>query len=88
MGDLTYRSAELKEALAEVDILVVSEQRRGIRQQVDIALSSLKRVFGLGETLSTTLVGLTTRIADKIAVYTYAYLVNRILGRPQGRIKE
>jgi hypothetical protein len=91
LGDLAYRSGELKEALAEVDILVVtepSEQQRGVRQQVEIALSSLKRVFGLGETLATTLVGLATRIAAKIAAYTYAFVVNRILGRPQGRIKE
>ena len=91
LGDLASRSAELKEVLAEVDILLVtepSEQRRGIRQQVEIALSSLTRVFGLGETLASTLVGLATRIAAKIAAYTYGVLVNRILGRPQARIKE
>jgi Transposase DDE domain len=91
LGDLAYRSEGLKEALAEVDILLVtepSERRRGVRQQVEIALSSLKRVFGLGETLATTLVGLATRIAAKIAAYTYALVVNRMLGRPQGRIKE
>jgi hypothetical protein len=91
LGDLAYRSEGLKEALAEVDILLVtepSERRRGLRQQVEIALSSLKRVFGLGETLATTLVGLATRIAAKIAAYTYAFVVNRILKRPQGRIKE
>ena len=64
-GDLAYRSEGLKEALAEVDILLVtepSERRRGVRQRVEIAISSLKRVFGLGETLATTLVGLATRI--------------------------
>ncbi len=91
LGDLAYRSEELREALAEVDILLVterSERRRGVRQQVEIALSSLKRVFGLGETLASTLVGLATRIATKICAYTYAFLVNRRLGRPQGRIKE
>jgi hypothetical protein len=91
LGDLAYRSEELKEALAEVDILLVtepSERRRGVRQQVEIALSSLKRVFGLGEALATTLTGLATRIAAKITAYTYAFVVNRILGRPQGRIKE
>ena len=48
----------------------------------------MKRVFGLGETLATTLVGLATRIAAKICAYTYALLVNRHLDRPQGRIKE
>ena len=91
LGDLAYRSAELKEALAEVDILLVtepSEQRRGVRQHIEIAISSLKRVFGLGETLATTLVGLATRIAAKICAYTYAFLVNRHLDRPQGRIKD
>ena len=96
LGDLAYRSEGLKEALAEVDILLVtepSERPRGVRQQVEkIALSSLKRVFGLGETLATTLVGLATRIAAKIAAkiaaYTYAFVVNRMLKRPQGHIKE
>ena len=65
LGDLAYRSERLKEALAEVDILLLtepSERRRGVRQRVEITISSLKRVFGLGETLATTLVGLATRI--------------------------
>src|SRR5215208_1638878 len=90
-GDLAYRGGELKEALVQCGILLVTERsgrRPGVRQQVEIALSSLKRVFGLGETLATTLTGLATRIAAKIAAYTYAFLVNRRLGRPQGRIKE
>jgi hypothetical protein len=38
--------------------------------------------------LATTLVGLATRVAAKITAYTYAFLVNRMLDRPQGRIKE
>src|SRR3712207_6958684 len=57
-------------------------------QHIEIAISSLKRVFGLGETLATTLVGLATRIAAKICAYTYAFLVNRHLDRPQGRSEE
>jgi hypothetical protein len=91
LGDLAYSSEDLREALAEVGILLAterSERRRGVRQHIEIALSSLKRVFGLGETLATTLVGLATRIAAKICAYTYAFLVNRVLGRPQGHIKE
>jgi IS5 family transposase len=91
LGDLAYRSEDLREALAEVGILLAterSERRHGARQHVEIAISSLKRVFGLGETLATTLVGLATRIAAKIAAYTYAFLVNRRLDRPQGLIKE
>lgn len=60
----------------------------GKRQQVEIALSSLKREFRIGKTLATTLTGLATRIAAKIAAYTYGLFVNRVLGRPQGRIKE
>jgi len=91
LGDLAYRSEDLREVLAEVGILLAterSERRHGARQHIEIAISSLKRVFGLGETLATTLVGLATRIAAKIAAYTYAFLVNRRLDRPQGRIKE
>ena len=89
-GDLAYRSEALEEALAESGILLVTERSRqgGKRQQVEIALASLKREFRIGETLATTLVGLATRIAAKIAAYTYGLFVNRVLGRPQGRIKE
>ena len=92
LGDLAYRSRELEEELAESGIVLLSSEasarRPGIRQQIEICFSSLKRVFGLGETLATTLVGLATRIAAKMTAYTYAFLINRMLGRPQGRIKE
>jgi len=91
LGDLAYRSEQLEEELAEPDILLVTErakQRRGARQQIEIAFASFKRVFGLGETLAKTLVGLATRIAAKITAYTYAFLVNRTMGRPRGRIKD
>ena len=91
LGDLAYRSGQLREILAEMGILLSTERsqrRAGVRQRVEIAISSLKRVFGVGETLATTLVGLATKIAAKIAAYTYAFLVNRMLGRPQGHIKE
>ena len=54
-----------------------------------MCFSALKRVFGLGETLVKTLVGLVTRIAAKVTAYTYGlYYINRLLGRPQGCIKE
>jgi hypothetical protein len=84
------RSESLEQTLVAVGILLVSERSRqyGKRQQVEIALASLKREFRLGETLATTLVGLATRIATKICCYTYGFYVNRVLGRPQGRIKE
>lgn len=91
LGDLAYQSEQLEKELAESGILLVTErakQRRGARQQIEIAFASLKRVFGLGETLAKTLVGLATRIAAKITAYTYAFLVNRSMGRPQGRIKD
>jgi hypothetical protein len=94
LGDLAYRSQELEEEeLAESGIVVVSSEasarRAGVRQQnFEIAISSLKRTFGLGESLATTLVGLAVRIAAKITAYTYAFLINRVLGRPRGRIKE
>ena len=90
LGDLAYRSEALEEAMAGAGILLVTESsaQRGKRQQVERALASLKRVFGLGETRATSLVGLVTRIAAKIAAYTYAFLVNRRLERAQGRIKD
>jgi hypothetical protein len=56
--------------------------------EIEVCFLSLKRVFGLGETLATTLVGLATRIVAKISAYTYAFWVNRRLERPQGKIKE
>jgi IS5 family transposase len=91
-GDLAYRSAKLREELAEGGVLLAAERaerRAGVRQQVEIAFSALKRVFGLGETtLAKTLVGLVTRIAAKVTAYTYGLYVNRLFGRPQGRIKE
>jgi hypothetical protein len=89
-GDLAYRSEALEKALAETGVLLVTERSRqnGKRQQIEIALASLKRVFRLGETLATTLVGLVTRIAAKICAYPYAFVVNRRLERPQGRIKD
>ena len=90
LGDLAYRSADLQDELAEAGVLLVTERsaQGGKRQQVEIAFSSLKRVFGIDRTLAKTLVGLVTRIAAKIAAYTYAFYVNRLLGRPQGRMKE
>ncbi len=72
-----------EELLAEA----TPERRGGIRQQIEIAFSSLKRVFGLGEALAKTLVGLATRVAAKITAYTYAFWSTGG-GRPQGRIKE
>jgi hypothetical protein len=89
-GDLAYRSEALSHALAEcgISLVTASTGQHGRRQRIEIALSSLKRVFGLGQTLATTLMGLVTRIAAKIETYTYALLINRVLGRPQGHIKE
>jgi hypothetical protein len=97
-GDLAYRSEALGHALDECGISLVTERgdQHGQRQRIEIALSSLKRVFGLGRTLATTLAGLATRIVAKICAYTYGFHcaytygfhINRLLGRPQGRIKE
>jgi hypothetical protein len=90
-GDLAYRGELLEEELAKVGIMLLSErarQRRGVRQHIEICFSSLKRVFGVGETLATIITGLAIRIAAKITAYTYALYINRMLGRSQSRIKE
>ena len=57
-GDLAYRSEALEKDLAGTGVLLVKERSRqnGKRQQVEIALANLKRVFRLGKTLATTLV--------------------------------
>jgi hypothetical protein len=90
LGDLAYQSEASERELAKHGIALVTERARqyGVRQQVEIAFSSLKRVFGVDETLATTLTGLATRLAAKITAYTYAFYVNRLLGRPQGRMKD
>jgi hypothetical protein len=91
LGDLAYRSGELAEELAEGGILLATEKadrRPPVRQQVEVCFAALKRVFGMDGTLAKTLVGLATRIAAKVAAYTYGCYINRLLGRTQGRIKE
>jgi len=91
LGDLAYRSGTLKEALAAAGVSLVTERadrQRGVRRHIEIAFSTLKRTFRLGETLAKTLTGLATRVAAKMAAYTFAFLVNRLLGRPQGRVKD
>jgi hypothetical protein len=90
LGDLAYQSEASERELAKHGMALVTERARqyGVRQQVEIAFSSLKRVFGVDETLATTLTGLATRLAAKITAYTYAFYVNRLLGRPQGRMKD
>ena len=90
LGDLAYRSGPLKSKLTESGGRLVTERAKqhGTKQRIEISLPSLKRVFRLGETLATTLTVLVTRIAAKVAAYTYAFWINRLLGRPQGQIKD
>lgn len=91
LGDLAYQSEASEQELAEHGIALITERSRqyGVRQQVEIAFSSLKRVFGVEETLATTtLTGLARRLAAKVTAYTYAFYVNRLLGRSQGRMKD
>jgi len=90
-GDLAYRSGPLKDALARRGVLLATERadrRPAARQQAEVCFAALKRTFGLGETLAKTLTGLATRIAAKVCAYTYGLHVNRLMGRPQGRIKD
>jgi len=90
-GDLAYRGERLKSTLARRGVLLATERadrRPAVRQQAEVCFATLKRTFGLGATLAKTLVGLATRIAAKICAHAYGLYVNRLLGRPQGRIKE
>ncbi len=90
-GDLAYRSGTLAQALAVRNVLLAAERadrRPAIRQQVEVCFAALKGVLGMDGTLAKRLVGLATRIAAKVAAYTFGCYVNRLLGCPQGRIKE
>jgi hypothetical protein len=90
-GDLAYRSEPLKDALSCRSVVLATERANRVpatRQQVEVCFATLKRAFGLGGTLAKTLTGLATSIAAKLAAYTYGLYVNRLLGRPQGRVKE
>ena len=91
LGDLAYRSGELGKELAEAGVVLATEKaarRPPLRQQVEVCFAALKGVFGMDATLAKTLTGLATRICAKVAAYTYGLYINRLLGRPQGRIKE
>jgi Transposase DDE domain len=91
LGDLAYRSSGLAAELAEDGIVLATEKadrHPPIRQQVEVCFAALKRVFGMDGTLAKTLTGLATRIAAKVAAYTYGCYINRMFGRPQGRIKD
>jgi hypothetical protein len=90
-GDLAYRGGTLGEELAGCGVLLATEKadrRPPIRQQVEVCFAALKRVFGMDRTLAKTLTGLVSRIAAKVSAYTYGFYLSRLLGRPQGRIKE
>jgi hypothetical protein len=90
-GDLAYRSEPLKDTLARRGVALATERanRRPVRrQQVEVCFATLKGAFGMDGTLAKTLTGLATRIAAKVCAYTYGLYINRLLGRPQGRIKE
>ncbi len=90
-GDLAYRGDALRVRLAGRGVLLAverAERRPAVRQQVEVCFAALKRIFWLDGTLATTLVGLAARIAAKVTAYAYGLYVNRLLGRPQGRIED
>jgi predicted ATPase len=80
-------SERLGELLKEREMLLFLDN---FEQVVEAApqVAELLAVCLRLKVLATTLVGLATRIAAKMTAYTYAFLVNRVLGRPQGKIKD
>src|SRR5215203_1346017 len=81
----------VRELVAAAGLVLATEKadrRPPIRQQVEVCFAALKRVFGMDETLAKTLTGLAIRIAAKVAAYTNGCYINRMLGRPQGRIRD
>jgi hypothetical protein len=91
LGDLAYRSERLKVALAEVDILLVtepSERRRGQAASGDCHLQSQEGIWPGRDAGDHPRGAGYQDLKAKIAAYTYAFVVNRMLGRTQGHIKE
>jgi hypothetical protein len=91
-GDLAYRSDALGRRLAESGVLLWTEgasRRAAVRQQIEVCFAHLKGGLRAGtDAGEDALLGLAIRIAAKLRAYTYGLYVNRVLGRPQGRIKE
>jgi hypothetical protein len=66
-----------------------ANRRPPIRQQVEVCFAALKRVFGMDGTLAKTLTSLPIRIAAKVGAFAYGWgYINRMLGCPQGRIRD
>ena len=76
--------------MAEAGVLLATEKadrRPPIRQQVEVCFAALKRVFGLGETLTKTLVGLAVRAAAKVTAYTPTSCTSTASSGTPGAIK-
>ena len=91
LGDLAYRSEKLGETLAGGGVSLVTERRPPARRKTAGGGDVLYPQTGLRDRTHAgqdALVGLATRIVAKICAYTYGCYVNRLLGRPQGWIKD
>ena len=91
-GDLAYHGEQLEEELAESGILL--GKRAGQTAAWGKAADRDRLCKPQAGFWSRRDVGEDSRwacrqdIKAKITVYTYAFLVNRLMGRPQGRIKD
>jgi len=91
LGDLAYRSEQLREAVTEVGVLFsdrarqVAMWRQPARRDRYLELEAgVKSWRDVGYHAG----GTGDEDRDKICAYTYALSVNRRLDRPQGRIRE
>ena len=71
---------------SEVIALALFQQLRGVESERSFLRDASEARFF--SELFPVVVGLATRIAAKIFADTYAFLINRMMDRPQGRIKE
>jgi hypothetical protein len=90
--DIAYQSEQLEEELAESGILLVGERAK--TAALGKAADRHRLCKPQAGFWSRRDVGEDSRWAcrqdlrAKITVYTYVFLVNRLMGRPQGRIKD
>lgn len=103
IGDKGYQDFDLKDKLLTEHKLVITPDKRNqkrqlnnqakkqflkFRKRIEITINQLKDQFNLTRLRAKSLLGLITRIMGIILSMTLAVLVNRLLGRPDFKIKE
>lgn len=103
IGDKGYHDFDLKDKLLTEHKLMITPDKKNqkrqlnsqakkqflkFRKRIEITISQLKDQFNLTRLRAKSILGLTVRIMGLILTMTLAVFVNRLLGRPDFKIKE